>query len=49
MYGAICIGLVLFFLIGFVGGWCYGEVKTKIAGYLRIDVRMAIRPSGSNH
>lgn len=39
MYGAICICLVLFYLIGFVGGWYYGKVKTKIAGYLRIDVR----------
>lgn len=39
MYVAICIGLVLFFLIGFIGGWYYGKTKTKIAGYLRIDVR----------
>ncbi len=39
MYVAICIGLVLFFLIGFIGGRYYGEMKTKIAGYLRIDVR----------
>ena len=35
MYITVCIGLVVFFLIGFVGGWYYGEVKTKIAGYLR--------------
>lgn len=39
MYVAVCIGLVLFFLIGFIGGRYYGEMKTKIAGYLRIDVR----------
>ena len=39
MYGAICIGLAVFFLIGFVGGWYYSEAKIKIAGYLRIDVR----------
>ena len=39
MYGAIRTSLVLFFLIGFVGGWYYSKAKTKIAGYLRIDVR----------
>lgn len=39
MYVAVCIGLVLFFLIGFIGGRYYGKTKTKIAGYLRIDVR----------
>ena len=39
MYVAICIGLVLFFIIGFAGGQYCGTLKTKSAGYLRIDVR----------
>ena len=39
IYGEFSIGLIVLFLIGFVCGRLYGKKKTKIAGYLRIDVR----------